>query len=236
MTDDAHQPRLILWDIDHTLIETRGAGSDFARAAFEQVTGKKPAEMAEATGKTEPVILAETLRAEGIEPSDEYQRQYAEALPAQYQQHAEVLRRVGRALPGAADAIEALRQVPGVIQTVLTGNYKAVAATKLQTFGLAQHLDLDLGAYADDGTDRADLVPSAQQRATAKCGRTFTQDNTVIIGDTSHDIAGAHKGGAAIVAVATGNDSADKLRAAGAEQVLPDLTDTAALRRAVIHT
>lgn len=224
MTNDDARPRLILWDIDHTLIETGGAGGEFARAAFEEITGIRPKEMADANGKTERVILAETLRAHGIEPTEEYQQRYARALPAQYQQHADQLRERGRVLPGAAEAIAALAQVPGVIQTVLTGNYKAVAATKLHTFGLDAQLDLEVGAYADDGTDRAALVPIAQQRATATYGHTFSREDTIIIGDTTHDVVAAHRGGASILAVATGDDSVERLRASGAERVITDLT------------
>jgi phosphoglycolate phosphatase len=233
MASEAYAPRLILWDIDHTLVETRGAGSEFARAAFAEITGIRPERMATATGKTEPVILAETLRAHGIEPDETYQRRYAEALPAQYRRHADQLRQQGRALPGAAEAIAALGQQPGIVQTVLTGNYKAVAAVKLSVFGLDRHLDLDAGAYADDAPDRAALVPIAQKRATARYGTAFTNTNTVIIGDTTHDVAAAHNGGAAIVVVATGSDSADQLREAGAEYVIPDLTNLDALRRAL---
>jgi phosphoglycolate phosphatase-like HAD superfamily hydrolase len=219
MADTASRPRLILWDIDHTLIETRGAGSRFARAAFEEITGKRVDHMADATGKTEPVILAETLEAQGIEPSDDYQQRYAQALPEQYRRNAERLRQMGRVLPGAVEALAALRQVPGVIQTVLTGNYQAVAATKLATFALDELLDLDVGAYADDATDRAALVPIAQRRAADRYGHTFTRENTVIVGDTTHDVAAAHLGGAAITAVATADevaamDSCDSARAA----------------------
>jgi phosphoglycolate phosphatase len=90
-----------------------------------------------------------------------------------------------------------------------------------------------VGAYADDGTDRAALVPIAQQRAAERYGHPFTRDNTVIIGDTTHDVAAAHNGGAAIIAVATGNDSADDLWAAGAERVLTNLARTADITSAV---
>ena len=178
MANSAIHPRLILWDVDHTLIETRGAGGQFARAAFEEITGIRPEHVAEATGKTEPVILAETLRAHGIELTDTYQRQYAQALPAQYRRHVDQLRTQGRALPGAAEAIAALHQIPRVIQTVLTGNYKAVAATKLAAFDLDRVLDLDVGAYADEAEDRAALVAIAQRRAAAKYDGPFTRANT----------------------------------------------------------
>lgn len=236
MTSDATTPRLILWDIDHTLIETRGIGGRLARAAFEQVTGVRPEQMAVATGKTEPVILAETLRAHGIEPTEQHQRQYAHALPDQYRRHVEQLRHIGRALPGAAEALTALHTIPGTIQTVLTGNYRAVAAVKLDAFHLADALDLDVGAYADDGSERADLVSIAQHRASNAYGHTFTSANTIIIGDTTHDVAAAYQGGAAIIAVATGNHTADDLHAAGAETVLDDLTDTRTLLDATATT
>jgi phosphoglycolate phosphatase-like HAD superfamily hydrolase len=225
--------RLILWDIDHTLIETRGIGSQLARAAFHEITGVRPERMAHATGKTEPVILAETLRAHGIEPTEEHQRQYAQALPEQHRRHADQLRQVGRALPGAAEALAALRQVPGTIQTVLTGNYRGVAAVKLAAFDLDSALDLDIGAYANDATDRAALVPIAQRRASEKYRHRFTQANTVIIGDTTHDVTAAREGGAAIIAVASGQSAADDLCAAGADTVLTDLADTATVLRAI---
>lgn len=233
MAIDTNRLCLVLWDIDHTLIESRGVGGQLARSAFEEVTGVKPAQMADATGKTESVILAETLRDQGIEPTEQHQQRYARALPDQYRRQADRLRETGRALPGATEAIAALDQVPGVIQTVLTGNYREVAAIKLTTFRLADLLDLDIGAYAEDATDRADLVPVAQHRAADKHGHDFTRDNTIIIGDTPQDVAAARQGGATIVAVATGNDSASDLRDAGAATVLTDLTDLATVMNAV---
>lgn len=108
---DAARPRLVLWDVDHTLLETRGVGGQLAHAAFQQITGVRPERMAIATGKTEPVILAETLRAHGIQLSDEHQRRYAQALPEQYRHHTDQLRQVGRALPGAAEALAALQNI-----------------------------------------------------------------------------------------------------------------------------
>lgn len=222
------RPFLVLWDIDHTLIETRGTGGRLARAAFQQITGIEPERMAVATGKTEPIILEETLRAHGIEPTEDHQRRFAEALPEQYRRHADELRRAGRVLPGAAETIAVIAERGGAIQSVLTGNYRAVAAIKLATFDLAG-LDLDIGAYADDATDRTTLVAIAQQRASEKHRAEFTRANTVVIGDTTHDVTAALRGGAAIVAVASGKTSADELRAAGAQVVLDDLRDAAAV-------
>ena len=233
MLDEAEGARLVLWDIDHTLIETRGAGGRLARAAFADITGRQPDEMAEATGKTERVILAETLQAHGIEPTEEHQKQYAQALPEQYRRNVDALRQTGRALPGAAEAIAALHHVSGIIQTVLTGNYRAVAAIKLAAFNLDDLLDLEVGAYADDGADRAALVHIAQRRASEKYPSRFARINTVIIGDTTQDIDAGREGGASVIAVATGSHSLQQLRTAGAETVLQDLSDTATILAAV---
>ncbi|HSR23597.1 MAG TPA: HAD hydrolase-like protein, partial [Candidatus Eisenbacteria bacterium] len=151
------------------------------------------------------------------------------ALAGVYEGRIEEIRRHGRALPGAAEALAALAAVPGTVQTVLTGNVPAVARTKLAAFGLDHHLDLDVGAYGPDDHVRAGLVPLAQRRAGARYGALFDVRSTVVIGDTAHDVTAAREGGARAIAVATGGTTAGELQAAGAEVVLPDLMDTAAL-------
>lgn len=236
MVDHAEAAKLVLWDIDHTLIETRGVGGRLARAAFEEITGVQPDEMAEATGKTERVILAETLLAHGIQPTEELQERYARALPEQYRRNVDALKQIGRAIPGAAEAIAALHRVPDIIQTVLTGNYRAVAAIKLAAFHLDDLLDLEVGGYADDDAERAALVSVAQRRAAAKHRQRFSRANTIIIGDTNNDVATGHNGGARVVAVATGNHDIDQLRTAGADTVLKDLTNTGAVVSAITRS
>ncbi len=216
----------MLWDIDHTLIETRGVGSQLYRAAFEEVTDQPMTKQADVTGKTEVAILAETLRLHGLEPSAEYQQRYAEALARQYAEHADLLRRQGRALPGAPEALDVLASQPGILQTVLTGNLRSVAIIKLETFGLVQHIDFDIGAYGDDHEERAELVGQAQRRASAKYRQPFTAKNTIIIGDSTHDVRAGLRGGAQVIGIPSGGDTADQLRDAGATTVLPDLIAT----------
>lgn len=101
MATVATQPRLIIWDVDRTLIETPGIGIRLARAAFYELAGRNPDRLDTPSGKTEPVILAETLRANGIEPTEELQRRYARVLPEQYRRHRDQLRAGGRG-PGRA--------------------------------------------------------------------------------------------------------------------------------------
>jgi phosphoglycolate phosphatase-like HAD superfamily hydrolase len=122
-------------------------------------------------------------------------------------------------------------------QSVLTGNIRSVAEVKLAALGLREWLDLCIGAYGDDHEDRTELVHVARRRAGAVHGRSaaeFAGTATVVIGDTPLDIAAALAAGARAVGVATGSYSADDLAMAGADAVLPDLTDTAAVLRALL--
>ena len=226
--------RLVLWDVDHTLIVTRGVGTEMYRRAFAEVTGRRMDHLAEVTGRTELAIWADTLRLHGIEPTAELERRYATVLARQYELHADELSRRGRPLPGAGAALDALAGRDDLIQSVLTGNLRAVAIIKLRTFGLAEHVDFDVGGYGDDHPERPKLVAVAQRRAEGKYGVAFDRSSTVLIGDSAQDIAAGQHGGAAVVAVASGRERTEQLSRAGAQLVLPDLTDTAAVVDAVL--
>lgn len=221
--------RLILWDVDLTLVQVGPLGRRLYAAAFRLATGRSLEFQAGVAGRLDPDIYRDTLAGHHLDPADHPFDRFAEALAGVYELRIEEIRRHGRALPGAADALAALEAVPGTVQTVLTGNVPAVARTKLAAFGLDRHLDLDVGAYGPDDHVRAGLVPLAQRRASARYGALFDVRSTVVIGDTAHDVAAAREGGARAIAVATGGTTAGELRAAGAEVVLPDLMDTAAL-------
>jgi phosphoglycolate phosphatase-like HAD superfamily hydrolase len=220
---------LVLWDIDHTLIETGGVGSEIYAAAFQKVTGHKLQQMADVSGRTEPVIFRETLALHGIDDPGNLFSVFADEQARGYAERVDELRQRGRALPGAAQALNALAKRDDAFQSVLTGNTRPSAEIKLNAFGLGTHLDLDAAAYGTDSDERADLVDIARHRATQRTGRSFGPESTVLIGDTPADVAAAQDGGARIIAVATGNSSTDDLAAAGASNVLADLTSTSAL-------
>lgn len=220
---------LILWDIDHTLMETGGVGAEVYAQAFEKVTGHALKQMADVSGQTEPIIFRETLALHGLTGHDGLFAQFADEQARGYAQHVDELRKRGRALPGAAQALAALARRGDVIQSVLTGNTRASAEVKLHAFGLGAHLDLDAAAYGTDSDTRADLVPVARHRAQQRTGHTFSPESTVLIGDTPNDVTAAHDAGARIIAVATGSSSTKDLTAAGADDVLADLSMTAAL-------
>lgn len=212
--------QLVLWDIDHTLIDTRGVGRELSAAAFLQTTGQPMRQQAKIDGITEPMIFRETAKLHGLATDRSDFERFARALATQHQMRIADLRERGRALPGAAVALNALAS-HGLRQTVVSGNIRAVSEIKLQAFELDQHILWDLGAYGEDNENRADLVRVALQRAGTDPA------SAVLIGDTPADIEGAHANRVRVIAVASGRSDQDILRAAGADAVLPDLTDTA---------
>lgn len=218
--------RLVLWDVDHTLIASGGVGGLISEAAFLKVTGRRQEHHPNVAGRTERAILAESCRLHGLDPDDYRFEDYADALAEGYLKRAAELRERGHALPGAAQVLTAVAALPGVRQTVVSGNVRRVAETKLAVFGLDQHIDFDLGGYAEDSDERADLVRAAYKRVTDVDGLIYGLSGLLVIGDTPADIEAAHTAGAAAVGVATGKSSEADLREAGADAVLVDLTDT----------
>lgn len=225
--------RLVLWDIDHTLIETGGVGREVFAAAFEQTTGVPMKDMADPSGRTELVIFGETLDLHEIPRSDEYFRHFIELQARGYEERAHEMRLRGRVLPGAVTALQSVGRLAGVVQSVLTGNTRLSAEAKLRIFDLDHLVDLEIGSYGEDDPVRAKLVPIAQERAERKLGRRFTRDTTILIGDTPQDVTAGREGGAHVIAVASGKSTATDLKDAGAETVMPDLTDGMALARAI---
>ncbi len=227
---------LVLWDVDHTLMETGGVGFELFRTAFAQASGQQLMQAADVTGRTEPAIFRETVELQNIPYSPALYDRYAALLSAGYVACAGEMAQRGRALPGAAETISALTQTGKVVQSVLTGNLRPVAETKLQTFGLDAGLDLDVGAYGTDDDVRANLVPVARRRAAEKYQMDFPARATVLIGDTPSDVQAALDSGARIIAVASGKSTSDELRRAGAAVVLPSLHDAQAVVRAVLNS
>jgi phosphoglycolate phosphatase-like HAD superfamily hydrolase len=123
-----------------------------------------------------------------------------------------------------------------VVQSVLTGNVRPMAAMKLGALGLDGHLDLEAGAYGESHEVRAELVHVARGNATRRYGADFSGPATVLVGDTPLDVAAALETGARAVAVATGGTTAAALAGSGAHAVLPDLTDTPAVLAAILAT
>ncbi|RSO09309.1 phosphoglycolate phosphatase [Streptomyces sp. WAC 06783] len=219
--------QLVLWDIDHTLVDTRGVGRSLWAEAFRQVTGQEMKEQAKIDGLTEQVIFRETAKLYGLTTNRTDFDAFAQALGERHVRRAAELRERGHALDGAASALDALA-ARGLQQTVVTGNVRAAAEVKVATFGLDHHLDLPVGAYGEDAEERAELVTIALKRAGHQVGE------TVLVGDTPADVAAGLSAGVRVVGVATGRSSADALHEAGAHSVLADLSDTQGVLKTLI--
>ncbi len=222
----------MLWDVDHTLLSVGDLSRSLYEHAFAHVTGKRLGALASLTGRTERAIVLETLRLNGIDEPDELFAQMCAALGVAARELAGRMREQGMALPGSRHAIDVLRSES--VQSVVTGNILSVATVKLEAFALLDGLDLDVGGYGDQGSDRAELVRLARARAEAKYGTSFAGRRTYVIGDTTHDIKGARDATAYAIGVATGSDSVSELEDAGADLVLTDLTSARVLRDTII--
>lgn len=229
----SHQPTLVLWDIDHTLVTIGGVSREIYAHAFDEVVGLPLRELPDMTGRTERAILTEALALHGVaHPEMKFDEFYA-ALAGAADKLRQRMRMVGRRLPGAREAIAALAKHT-VVQSVVTGNLEPIAVTKLEVFELAECLDFGVGGYGSDGDTRPPLIRRAWQRAQDKYGRTFASDRVVVIGDTPFDVSAAHEVGVRGVGVASGDSTVGELAAAGADAVLDDLIDTTAVTRAVL--
>jgi phosphoglycolate phosphatase len=227
--------RIILWDIDHTLIDTRGVGRELSAQAFEKVTGVPMQRQAKIDGITESVIFRETAKLHGLTTNRRDFERFAEALTEAHIARAAELRERGHALPGAAAALDALAALPGIVQTTLTGNVRRVAEIKLEVFGLDQHIVWEIGAFGEDDDLRTELVLIALKRETSAFGEPVTPTDAVLIGDTPADVQAGLEADVPVIAVASGRSSADDLREAGAIRVLPSLVDTASLVALLHH-
>ncbi|RRO14232.1 HAD family hydrolase [Saccharopolyspora rhizosphaerae] len=224
---------LVLWDVDHTLIDSLGLGGTAYQRIFPEVTGKPVREPALMDGRTDLGTIDQMLRAHDIEPTDEVVAEMTAALAGVFDEVRVELAEKGRVLPGVRDALAAFGADPAVHQSVLTGNTAEVARIKLDAFALLDHFDLEIGAFGDDHLRRPGLVPVARERAERKLGIDFAPERIVLIGDTLNDVRAAHESGARLVAVATGSYSADELRSAGAEVVFDTLPAPEDLRAAL---
>jgi phosphoglycolate phosphatase-like HAD superfamily hydrolase len=217
-------PLIILWDIDHTLIENAGVSKEIYAAAFTSLAGHPPMQAARTEGRTDRLIMREMfLRNHWPEPDWPTVQAALEAAGAE---RLGELRRRGTALPGVRAALAAAAAQPGWVSSVLTGNIAANARVKLAAFDLDELLDMAVGAYGADAVQRPELVGVARERVHRHRGLSLDVP-VVLVGDTPRDVEAALASNAKVIAVATGVDSQADLVAAGASTVLPYLSNTA---------
>ena len=224
---------LVLWDLDHTLLEVPNVSHQAYAAGFERATGATFRGLPDMSGRTDRAIITETLRLHRLRLSDETVDRVGEAIGEEYAARSWLVRENGRVLPGATGALGELQGIPGVHQSVLTGNMLPIARVKLSSLGLIDYLNVKVGAFGMDDCERWRLVRVALRRASEGLERSLAPKDIVVIGDTPLDVEAAHRAGTRIIAVATGASTVTDLAAAGAEIVLGDLTNTSQVLLAV---
>jgi len=219
--------RLILWDIDGTLLSAGSVGARVFDEAFQQVVGVVPTERVHMSGKTDPQIVGEYLELYGVDASGDHLGAIIAELERGLAAAEDEIRSHGVVLPGVREALTALGDDPSVLQSILTGNIAPNAYVKLAALGLEQLVDLDVGAYGSDHADRRQLVPLARNRVATMRGETFADDAVWVVGDSPNDLACARAGGVRCMLVATGRFGYGELAALKPDAVLESLAETA---------
>jgi phosphoglycolate phosphatase len=224
--------KIILFDIDGTLVLTGGAGVRGMARAFEQLFSVPNAfQTIDVPGRTDAWILSTALTLHRVPWEQADLTRFRDLYLGHLH---EELQRPGprkQTMPGVGLLLDALQRRDDVYLALLTGNYEEAARLKLEYFDLWRYFHC--GAFGDEAPDRNGLVPKALIRIRECGGPMVAPGDVVVIGDTPHDVACAAAAGARSLAVATGSFDADVLRAAGADIVLEDLSDVDAVLRAL---
>src|SRR5580700_1076588 len=180
MVVNRHCTLLVLWDVDHTLVDSDGVGHELYGVAFREMFGAEMPHPGPMGGRTDHAITLQVLTLAGIPDPQQQVRAFVAMLATRVPSVADQVRARARALPGAERAVAALaaladaddgqQPAPSAVQTVLTGNIRELAEVKLSPFGFTEHLDLDAGAYGDAHEIRAELVPVAWRNAAIAYG------------------------------------------------------------------
>jgi phosphoglycolate phosphatase-like HAD superfamily hydrolase len=208
--------------------------------AFPAITGRPLVKLPQTAGRSESEIFFDALALNGADVSadgtaESLLEPFSAKLAAALAARRDDLVSQGQLLPGAAQALAAVSRLDGVVQTVLTGSSKPSAMLKLRVFGLDDFVDFDIGGYGSEAYPKGTLLRVTRLRAADKHGVSFDENATVYVADSPRDVDAAKIGGARSLAVASGRASAAELREAGADAVLPDLTDTAALTEMIMR-
>ena len=225
----ALEKKLLLFDIDGTLLATGGAGIRALELAARETFGDGDLSVVEIAGRTDSGITRQLLAHHGhaVTPEsvatflDRYVVHLTRLLPLTD----------GRLLPGIVALLDALKGRPDCVLALLTGNLARGAELKLAHYGVWHYFEF--GAYADDHHDRNELGPFAIARALERHGIDFPPERIYVLGDTPHDIACARAIGARAVAIATGGHTRAELAAHAPDLLFDDLSDIAAVLAAL---
>jgi phosphoglycolate phosphatase-like HAD superfamily hydrolase len=215
--------KLVLFDIDGTLVDCGGQARNAFADALQHVMGTTGGlSHYDFSGKLDPRIVMDLLTGMGLS-REEAQRKLPEV-------RAEYLKRLERdlhvekmrLLPGIGELLDALMVRNDVALGLLTGNWEQGGRIKIGRYDLNRYFPF--GSFGDDGMDRNELPPIALARAKRKHNRPFEAQETIIVGDSILDVACARAHGIRCLAVATGKTSMDELAATRPEWLEEDLS------------
>ena len=215
-----------LFDIDSTLLRTRGAGraafAETFRAEFDIESFHGEISFA---GRSDRAIVREVFEQHGIEDRPGTWQRFVQGYLKQLERT--LVTRRGSLLPGVLPLLRAIHERSDIAMGILTGNVAAGARLKLEHYGIDSFFDF--GGYGDHHTDRggiaADALGAADAFLRTTHGRSANSALTTVIGDTPEDVRCARCIAAKAIAVATGDSSLADLRAAAPDRAFPDLTD-----------
>jgi phosphoglycolate phosphatase-like HAD superfamily hydrolase len=227
--------KIVLFDIDGTLLLSDGAGRRAMERALVETFGVAGPKSYRYGGKTDRLIVREKMRLEGFDDAaidaavDATVRAYLRNLQREIDADPAAL----RALPGVFALLEAVEAHEGLVLGLLTGNVVAGADLKLRAVQI-DPARFRVGAFGSDHEQRPMLPPIAQARASALLGRDIGGDRLIIIGDTEHDMTCGQGVGAKAIGVATGGVPRATLEAHAPVTVFDDFADTARVLEAIL--
>jgi phosphoglycolate phosphatase-like HAD superfamily hydrolase len=231
--------KLILFDIDGTLLDVGGSGRWAMTRAFEDVFAIADADpftrQVRFDGLTDPGILLEIASNASVSPvelaarADELRRSFLGHLESRL-----AVTPTKRVLPGVVDLLDRLAGVSMAQVGLLTGNVQPGARLKLASVGLGDYFDL--GGFGEDAADRAGVGRVAVQRFEAKLKRSIDPDDVIAVGDSLEDVRAARANGFKSLAVGTGWAGHDAIRALEPDLFVEDLTDHGAVMQFIFGT
>jgi phosphoglycolate phosphatase-like HAD superfamily hydrolase len=227
--------RLVLFDIDGTLLWSDGAGRRAIHRALIEIFGTTGPADHRFDGKTDPQIVRELMRVAGHDDTlidERLGELFARYVVCLREELSDPSHRAER-LPGVSRLLNILSARDDVTLGLLTGNLVEGARAKLEAVGIDPHMFL-VGAYGTDHEHRPELPAIAQRRAREILGIEIHGPDIVIIGDTPADVECGRGIGARAIGVATGRYTTEELAAHGAVAVFDDLTETDAVVRAIL--
>ncbi len=213
--------KLLLFDIDGTLMRTAGVGRKSFNLAFRKIFGVKNAfENIEMMGRTDPLITDEALSNHSLDASHDQIERFRNLYYEIFEEMIEEPHAGKRLCPGINVLLNELENDDQYILGILTGNWRYSAYLKLR------HFEIDrfflTGVFADDTPNRDEMIPVALHRMDEEYDINLKSEDIIVIGDTPRDIHAAKPHGAVTIGVATGFHDVDTLKEAKADYVFQD--------------